>query len=259
MVTVGLDQPEIPLGGTKALGVVRVGDTVRRRVGPWSPVVHGLLRHLESVGFDGAPRFIGIDDSGREILSFHPGVRISDEPDLAEDDVLADVARLVRGFHDASTGFVPPPGAPRWEGSVDPEGGSLVLHGDLAPWNVIVGAGRLTLIDWDDVWVGRVEWEIAYVLQTFVPLWPDALSDHDTVRRIRLFAGAYGLSGSVLRAAIDLVPARCRAMGESNRLRAAMGNQAFVRAVAQGIDNHWLSSAAHVATRLPTWRRHLAI
>jgi len=41
--------------------VVRIGDTVRRPVGPHSPLVHALLAHLESVGFEGAPRFLGID------------------------------------------------------------------------------------------------------------------------------------------------------------------------------------------------------
>jgi hypothetical protein len=53
--------------------VVQIGDTVRRPVGPWSFAVHALLRHFEAVGFDGAPRFLGIDDEGREILSYVEG------------------------------------------------------------------------------------------------------------------------------------------------------------------------------------------
>jgi len=65
---------EIPLlGGWVNVGVVRVGDTVRRPIGPNSPFVHELLDHLERVGFDSAPRFLGIDDLGREIVSFLPG------------------------------------------------------------------------------------------------------------------------------------------------------------------------------------------
>jgi len=28
------------------------------------------LRHLEAVGFTGAPRFLGIDAAGREVLSY---------------------------------------------------------------------------------------------------------------------------------------------------------------------------------------------
>ena len=67
-------EPEIPLtGGMMTEGVVRVGNTVRRPVGPHSPFVHRLLRHLEDVDFDAAPRMLGIDAKGREILSFQHG------------------------------------------------------------------------------------------------------------------------------------------------------------------------------------------
>ena len=223
-------------------------------------MVHALLRHLESAGFDAAPRFLGIDEEGREILTFAPGVLMSDELTLSSDDhLLAEIGMLVRKLHEASAGFILPPAQPRWEGSVDPDGGPLALHGDLAPWNVIVDDGRLTLIDWDDVWAGRIEWEIAYVLHTFVPMWPDAISDNETIRRVGLFADAHGLSRTTLREAMDLVPARCRTMGESNRLRAAMGDPPFVEGVARGIDDHWLSSADHVSKRLPAWRRGLGL
>ena len=58
------------LSGGYSTPVVRVEDTVRRATGPWSPAVHGLLRHLERRGFDGAPRFLGLDDRGREVLTF---------------------------------------------------------------------------------------------------------------------------------------------------------------------------------------------
>ena len=61
-------QQEIPLLGGNTSTVVRVGDTVRRNVGPWTPAVHALLRHLEYVGFTGAPRVMGIDDRNREVL-----------------------------------------------------------------------------------------------------------------------------------------------------------------------------------------------
>ncbi|HKF74825.1 MAG TPA: hypothetical protein VKF59_01675 [Candidatus Dormibacteraeota bacterium] len=35
--------------------VVRVGSTVRRSTGPWTPAVHALLRHLEAAGFAESP------------------------------------------------------------------------------------------------------------------------------------------------------------------------------------------------------------
>ena len=47
----------------------KVGDTVRRKTGPWTQAVHALLCHLERVGFDGAPRVLGMDYWGREVFS----------------------------------------------------------------------------------------------------------------------------------------------------------------------------------------------
>jgi hypothetical protein len=40
------DEPEVPLTGGDMTAVVRVGDTVRRTAGPWTPAVHALLRQL---------------------------------------------------------------------------------------------------------------------------------------------------------------------------------------------------------------------
>jgi hypothetical protein len=108
---------EIPLGGGNVSGgVVRIGDTVRRPAGPWTPAVHALLGHLHAAGFGGAPRPLGLDELGREVLTFIPGTIAW--PDtlalLDPDDRLRRVARLIGDFHDAVTGFCPPPDA-RWQ------------------------------------------------------------------------------------------------------------------------------------------------
>jgi hypothetical protein len=92
-------QTEIPLaGGDVTEGVVRAGDTVRRPVGPHSPLVHALQAHLESAGFEGAPRFLGIDGAGREVLSYIEG-EVAGRPRppwIADETRLASVGRLVR-------------------------------------------------------------------------------------------------------------------------------------------------------------------
>ena len=54
---------------------VRVGDTVRRRAGPWTPAVHELLRFLEREGFP-APRARGLDEQVREILEYRTAKRM---------------------------------------------------------------------------------------------------------------------------------------------------------------------------------------
>jgi hypothetical protein len=60
-------------GGRLTPGVVQVGDTARRPTSPPFAFVHELLRHLEWAGFTAAPRFLGIDRRGREILSYLDG------------------------------------------------------------------------------------------------------------------------------------------------------------------------------------------
>jgi hypothetical protein len=58
----------VPLaGGNVSGGVVRVGDTVRRPAGFWTPAVHALLKHLHEAGFRGAPDFLAASAAaGRE-------------------------------------------------------------------------------------------------------------------------------------------------------------------------------------------------
>ena len=54
--------------------VERRGDTVRRARGDWTPTVHALLRHLQTVGFGAAPRVLALEDDV-EVLAFVPGRR----------------------------------------------------------------------------------------------------------------------------------------------------------------------------------------
>ena len=97
-----MTQQEIPLLGGNTSTVVRVGETVRRNAGPWTPAVHSLLRHLEYVGFTGAPRALGIDERGREVLSFLEG-ECGEYPLAAHwvtDEALVTVRDTGRGLDD---------------------------------------------------------------------------------------------------------------------------------------------------------------
>src|SRR5512147_2728885 len=94
----GTEQPLA--GGNTNSGVVRVGATVRRDQTAASPAVHQLLRHLEAKGFDGSPRFLGIDAEGREILSFIAGATGIPPALWHTDAPLLAAARLLRRYHD---------------------------------------------------------------------------------------------------------------------------------------------------------------
>ena len=55
------------------IGAVRVGNTVRKPAGPWTPTIQALLRHLRTTGFEYAPEPLGVDGAGREMVAFIEG------------------------------------------------------------------------------------------------------------------------------------------------------------------------------------------
>jgi hypothetical protein len=98
---------ETPLVGNVTAGVVRVGDTVRRPVGPWTDSVDAVLYHVRDVGFTGAPLPLGRDDRGRRVLEYVPG---EVGPEAATYDIgdVASIGAFVRRLHDALSSFDPP-------------------------------------------------------------------------------------------------------------------------------------------------------
>jgi hypothetical protein len=184
--------------------VVRVGNTVRRPIKRARPAaaVRGLLVHLEEVGFEGAPRFLGIDDQGREVLSFIDGqVPLPPFPAWSmTDTALVSVARLLCRFHDA-TESLNSGGIDGWFTSwADPAGGTVVCHNDACPQNVVFRDGEaIALIDFDLAAPGRRLWEVASAARDWCPLTAPHWRHHhprelDGVARLRLFARSYGVS-----------------------------------------------------------------
>ena len=191
---------EVLHGGTANRGlVVRVGDTVRRPLRRTSPATHALLAHLADVGFDGAPRFLGVDDRGREVLTFLPGTPVVPPyPDWAlTDEALASVAHLLRAYHRAVSSFDPTPH--RWPPSPPPVyTDGLVGHNDLNLDNVVFRDGQaVALIDFDLAAPGSRLWDVACAARLWVPLRPDSAIDDArrgrTLARLRLFVDSYGV------------------------------------------------------------------
>ncbi|MEU7476461.1 phosphotransferase [Lentzea sp. NPDC042327] len=176
---------EIPLtGGMITQGVVRVGDTVRRPVGPHSPFVHRLLRHLEDVGCEAAPRLLGIDDRGREVLSFQRGEVVTEfrARDWSSAQVTA-AARLLRRLHDATAG-APLAGAEE-----------TVCHNDFSPLNVAFSRGLpVSAFDFDQAAPGPRVHDVAYAAWLWL-LGPEITHplDHQ-LGLLRTFLDAYGLA-----------------------------------------------------------------
>jgi hypothetical protein len=220
-----LSVDELPLsGGNVTAGVVRVGDTVRRPAGAWTPAVHSLLQHLEHKGFTAAPRPLGIDAHGREILSFAEGAAAwpweAFRP-LATDGGLLRIAELISAYHVAVAGYRPSEDA-AWSAIAPTRGAADTLcHNDFAPWNLILGpAGELTLIDWDLAAPGQRLSDLAYGARAFVPLIPDPPYEIPIVRRLALLCDAWQMTAAEL---IDWVVWRAQADLAGLTERAAAG------------------------------------
>jgi Ser/Thr protein kinase RdoA (MazF antagonist) len=188
-------------GGTSNRGrVVRIGDTVRRPLRPASPATHALLRHLADVGFTAAPRFLGVDEQGREVLSYVPGTAVTPPyPAWAlTDDALVSVAQLLRDYHEAVAGF--DPRAHRWSAALPAAfAGELVGHNDLNLDNVVFRDGRAAaLIDFDLAAPGSRVWDVACAVRLWAPLRParyvDDLRAGSELHRLALFVDSYGLA-----------------------------------------------------------------
>lgn len=236
-----VDEVEIRLEAGNTSSVWRRGATIRRSTGPWTPAVHGLLRHLEAGGFEGAPRVLGLDEQGREVLTYLEGEvpAYPTAPELWSDGVLEELARLLRRLHDATVGLDLPDG--RWrEGAAAREGGEVVCHNDVAHYNTVFRAGRpVALIDWDFAAPGPRAWDVAYAAYRFVPLSPDqravrlgAVLPVDRPGRLRRFCDAYGL---VERAGlVDTILRRVQAVCDLIVGQAAKGDPFFRRHLAEG-------------------------
>jgi len=242
------DRGEPLSGGVLAAGITRVGGTVRRPAGPWTPTVHALLRHLERAGFDGAPRVLGTetgpDGAAWELLEYLPG-EVAWGPAhhrlLGSDEALRAAGRLLRRYHEAVGGFAVPAGA-RWrfpEMAADAEpwvgidlglgdGGRLVCHNDPGGWNLVVGPTRMAFLDWDVVGVRPPIWDVAYAAVGLIPVGPDpAASGWDrpppVPERLAALAGGYGLDDRTLARLPEVMVARVASSFEHFRGRARAG------------------------------------
>ncbi len=232
--------------------VVRVGDTVRRTMLPWSPSVHLLLQHLESLGFVAAPRFLGIDDEGREVLSYVDGICGADGSNgpgagahvwamVVPDDGLVRFAQLLREYHEAVASFVPPEDAQWAIGSGAPALGELICHNDIGPWNVVWrDSAPVSFIDWDYASPAPSIDDVAYALWWSVPFasddecltWRRFSDPPNRQHRIEVFAAAYGLT--TVDGLVDAVIARQRKFRATVVEHAERGIPSDVAAVADG-------------------------
>ncbi|WP_326791178.1 phosphotransferase [Streptomyces sp. NBC_00841] len=143
----------------------------------------------EASGWPGAPRYLGIDEEGREVLTYfegHAAWEPQQPPAVYSDESLLRVTQLVREFHDLTAGT-------ELAGSQE-----LVCHNDLSPKNTVYrtvsGALRpVVFIDWDLAAPGASIHDVAHVCWQYLGLGPSVEDTSEAARQLRLIADSYGL------------------------------------------------------------------
>lgn len=206
---------------------------MRRATTAATPWIHRLLDHLQDAGFEAAPRVLGFDERGREMLTFVDGeARRGGE---RSDGVLVEVMRLVRRVHDLTAGT---------ELAEDEE---CVIHGDLSPRNTIYRDGHpVAIIDWDSARPGRRMWDVSRACWQFVDPGPgsDAV---EVSRRWRLMTEAYGVEDTSMLVAevvdrldenADGIEAEAVGGSEPHRRLVDLGAPATIRSVRDWVVTH---------------------
>ncbi len=169
------------LSGGQNTDVVRIGDTVHRPIGLNSDYVHNTLTLLEEKNYKHAPKYLGIDDKGREILSYIDG-EMGGGIEWTDSQLMI-VIKMLRDFHDATAG------------SELCNGKETVCHRDIAPWNTVLRNNiPIAFIDFDGVEPGSCVEDIAYALWTFLELGNPDIDIQTQTKRIKTMCDAYGFN-----------------------------------------------------------------
>jgi Ser/Thr protein kinase RdoA (MazF antagonist) len=230
-------------GGNVAGEVIKIGDVVHKPATAATRAVGSLLRHLEAVGCTAAPRWLGLDDAGRQVIEYVPGP-VGDPAMIMSDEDLHRVGSVIRSLHDALDSFAPPTDA-HWDVVIPPDREELICHHDLAPWNLVMGEDRWVFIDWDGAGPGSRLWDLGYGAHGFVPLHPggDPVVD---ARRLGVLADGYGLSRDRRAALVAAAAAHTRGMYDLLVRGAVMGLQPWARLHAEGHAEHWGPAATYI-------------
>ncbi|MEY8745169.1 phosphotransferase [Bacillales bacterium AN1005] len=260
------DHEEVLAGGN-VNEVIKIGGTVRRN--SQNAYVNALLVHLEKVGLPTVPRYLGVDEQGREIFSYLEGVVPGNQyPEIERvmwsDEVLMQQAKLLRSYHDATVGFTT--SLKSQNDYPDPSQHEVVCHNDAAPYNMVFQDKLpVGIIDFDMAGKGLRIWDIVYTLYTSVPLtgFSPGEADHIVLpynptehalmrkRRIMLFFDTYGIDIPT-----DLkkwVVQRIRTMCNTLTSRAASGDPAFVKLVEEGHLAHYEEEIRFLEKHFDDW------
>jgi hypothetical protein len=246
------NQDEERLPGGNLGGAVRVGNTVRRATGPWTPAVHSLLDYL-GTRVSHVPRVIGYDDRDREVLSYLPGRVVDQQTEMLTPAQIASIVRWTRTFHVAVVGFTHA-GPWRFFPVDEP---TIIGHNDIAPYNVCFDGDELVgVFDWDLSGPTTPLLELAFIAWNCVPMWRD-IGPELAASRLKVIAAAYGEFDA--HQILQAVPQRLRIMLEGIPAGAAAGDEGMANLIALGEPERSREVLTGLVERIPAIDRCLTL
>lgn len=248
------DVPEHLPGGSG--GVWKVGRTVRRPTGPWTPAVHELLGWLADEGVGGIPHVAGIDDDDREIVSYIEGRGVPVDDEVVLDHVLVQAVEWLRDFHLTVEDYRPD-GPRHWRqtGEVELAPDEIICHNDPGAYNWIIQSGRfVAMIDWDLAGPGQPIDDLAFLCWTAIPLYRE-IPTADVVRRLNLVVDAYGEWGPLT--VLDAVVARMETACERIAAGIERGDPGMVNLASRGEPERTRARLAAFRARLQEIKHQL--
>ncbi|MBA4608276.1 phosphotransferase [Aeromicrobium sp. Marseille-Q0843] len=250
----GEEIPEHLPGGSG--GVWRVGRTVRRPTGPWTPAVHELLDWLAGEGLGGIPHVSGLDEDDREVVSYIEGRGVPVDDEVVLDTVLVEAVAWLRDFHDIVEDFRPDgPRTWRQAGEVELGDDEIICHNDPGAYNWIIQSGHfVAMIDWDLAGPGQRIDDLAFLCWTAIPLYRE-IPLEDVVRRLDLVVDTYAEWGPM--ALLDAVVARMTTATERIAAGIERGDPGMLNLARKGEPQRTRDRLAAFEARLPAIRAAL--
>jgi len=243
--------------------VEKIGNTVHKTTKGNSLMVREYLLYLEQEGMTGVPRFLGVDEQGREMFSYLPGKTMgpdypADHPCLHSDEAACDMAQFMRRLHDVSAGFLPRAIEAGWVNPYFPHGPyETICHGDAAIWNFVFVNERLAgLFDFDQAYPGTRFWDLASTVSMAVfPFYIgyDSSKHAEKARKqIKLFFDVYGMScpANFIEIVVDRIQ---RDFCEDTAARAAAGDKECIAMLKRGDFEHYQRFVAHIKKHGHEW------
>ena len=219
--------------------------------------MHKFLSFLDNKNFHAAPKPLGFDVAGREIVSFIKG-DVSNYPlssNAASTQALTSAATLLRKYHDTSKEFL--------NDNKITEGNwqlpcrypvEVICHGDYAPYNVVLnGKKAIGIIDFDTAHPGSRSWDIAYALYRWAPLTNP--KNHDgfgslksQVTRATLFCDSYGLSTEERINMATMIVERLQSLLNFMYKEAEEGNETMKANIADGHYTLYIKDIEYIRT-----------